>query len=75
MVLVVVLRLRIVLSKGGFTGATNVDPLFVNAKADDLRLKAGSPALNAGMLIYCLSIVEIWTGMGIHLKNSPRFSE
>ncbi len=37
-----------IIQGGGFTGATNVDPLFVNAKADDLRLKAGSPALNAG---------------------------
>ena len=37
-----------IIQGGGFTGATNVDPLFVNAKADDLRLKAGSPALDAG---------------------------
>ncbi|MEA5537307.1 cadherin domain-containing protein [Crocosphaera sp. XPORK-15E] len=37
-----------IIQGGGFTGATNVDPLFVNAKADDLRLKSGSPALDAG---------------------------
>lgn len=37
-----------IIQGGGFTGATNADPLFVNAKADDLRLKAGSPALDAG---------------------------
>ncbi|NCS47860.1 MAG: cadherin [Microcystis aeruginosa BK11-02] len=37
-----------IIQGGGFTGATDNDPLFVNAKADDLRLKAGSPALNAG---------------------------
>jgi predicted outer membrane repeat protein len=37
-----------IIQGGGFTGATDNNPLFVNANADDLRLKAGSPALNAG---------------------------
>ena len=37
-----------IIQGGGFTGATDNDPLFVNASADDLRLKTGSPALNAG---------------------------
>ena len=37
-----------IIQGGGFTGATDNDPLFVNAKADDLRLKSGSPALDAG---------------------------
>jgi hypothetical protein len=37
-----------IIQGGGFTGATDNNPLFVNAKGDDLRLKSGSPALNAG---------------------------
>ncbi|MDB9421668.1 cadherin domain-containing protein [Microcystis aeruginosa CS-563/04] len=37
-----------IIQGGGFTGATDNNPLFVNAKADDLRLKSGSPALDAG---------------------------
>jgi hypothetical protein len=37
-----------IIQGGGFTGATDNNPLFVNAKGDDLRLKSGSPALDAG---------------------------
>ena len=34
--------------QGGQGGGVDEDPLFVNAKGDDLRVKAGSPALDAG---------------------------
>ncbi|MDJ0582558.1 cadherin domain-containing protein [Crocosphaera sp.] len=34
--------------QGGQFGATNEDPLFVDAKNDDLRLNTGSPGLDAG---------------------------
>ncbi|NCS20482.1 MAG: cadherin [Microcystis aeruginosa G11-06] len=37
-----------IVQNGEVFGGTNADPLFVNAKGDDLRLKSGSPALNAG---------------------------
>jgi hypothetical protein len=42
-------------TRGGYTGATNTDPLFVSpvvgpapTTSGDLRLKTGSPAINAG---------------------------
>jgi predicted outer membrane repeat protein len=34
--------------KGGVFNGTDVDPKFVNASGDDLRLLAGSPAIDAG---------------------------
>ncbi len=34
--------------EGGFTGATNADPLFVDAGNGDYRLQPDSPAINAG---------------------------
>jgi len=34
--------------QGGLFGGTNVDPLFVDAINDDLRLQSTSPAINAG---------------------------
>lgn len=36
--------------QGGFTGTGNidVDPLFVDSRANDYRLRSGSPAINAG---------------------------
>ncbi|EHJ12250.1 beta strand repeat-containing protein, partial [Crocosphaera watsonii] len=34
--------------QNGEFNATDANPLFVNAKGDDLRLKSGSPGLNAG---------------------------
>lgn len=39
------------LVEGGFTGGTNIsigNPVFINADADNLRLKGGSPAIDIG---------------------------
>ena len=47
--------------EGGYTGAGNRadDPTFVNAAAGDLRLSAGSPAIDAGDTgLYCGPLVD-----------------
>jgi hypothetical protein len=55
--------------QGGFTGTgnTNVTPGFVNQAAGDLRLAAGSPAIDAG------SNASVPVGTTVDRDGAPRF--
>ncbi|MCW5879779.1 MAG: hypothetical protein KIS91_02420 [Anaerolineae bacterium] len=52
------------LVQGGYPGARDADPLFISA--DNLRLQAGSPAINAGSNSF------VPTGVTTDLDGSPR---
>lgn len=55
--------------QGGFTGTgnTNVNPLFVDQAGGDLRLAAGSPAIDAG------SNASVPVGTTVDRDGAPRF--
>ena len=55
--------------EGGYAGEGNIDldPLFVNAAAGDLRIRPGSPCIDAG------SNAAVPAGMVTDLWGLPRF--